>query len=72
MWARYGRMFDHSEMETNNLVERWWGILQYTDCGGTRNKSAIRLFEMLCGDGTLDGEAGTPIGRKYEYETQGR
>ena len=72
MWARFGRMFDHNEMETNNLLERWWGTLKYTEFGGRRNKSAFRLFLTVAGNGTADGESGTPIGRLWDQETQGK
>ncbi|KAI5064240.1 hypothetical protein GOP47_0020910 [Adiantum capillus-veneris] len=49
-WPRFGRLFQHGNEDTKNLVEQLWQYVKYTLLNAKINKSLLVLFNALVGD----------------------
>ncbi|KAI5059584.1 hypothetical protein GOP47_0025903 [Adiantum capillus-veneris] len=49
-WPRFGRLFQHGNVDTTNLVERLWQYVKYTLLNAQINRSLLVLLNALVGD----------------------
>ena len=57
-WPKFGRLFNHGNVDTTNLVERLWQYIKYTLLNAQINRSLVDLLHALVGDST----SGTSMG----------
>ena len=49
-WPKFGRLFNHGNVDTTNLVERLWQYIKYTLLEARINRSIVELLHALVGD----------------------
>ena len=52
-WPKFGRLFNHGNVDTTNLVERLWQYIKYTLLEARINRSIVELLYALVGDSTI-------------------
>ena len=69
-WRRFGRLFNHGNVDTTNLVERLWQYIKYTLLDARINRSILELLHALVGDSKTGDRIGGTLLRFFQQKQE--
>ncbi|MCO5601128.1 hypothetical protein L7F22_055247 [Adiantum nelumboides] len=69
-WPKFGRLFNHGNVDTTNLVERLWRYIKYTLLEARINRSLVDLLHALVGDSKTGNRMGGTLVRFFKQKQE--
>lgn len=69
-WPKYGRLFNYGNVDTTNLVERFWQYIKYTLLNAQINRSILDLLHAIMGDSTSGTRMGGTLLEFYKQKQE--
>lgn len=69
-WPKFGRLFNHGNVDTTNLVERLWQYIKYTLLEARINRSIVELLHALVGDSKTGNRMGGTLLRFFKQKQE--
>lgn len=69
-WPKFGRLFNHGNVDTTNLVERLWQYIKYTLLDARINRSILELLHSIVGDSKSESRIGGTLLRFFRQKQE--